>query len=130
MHTGRSSIHAGARTLAGQGPSAFLRWAVVPALRLVHHHVRSDVSVALSQPNQAPVFTSTGSGDRSVAENTVPGVDIGAQDADNDPLTYTISGADAGAFPVVAATGQLQTKSALNHETKSTYRFTFTASFR
>ncbi len=80
------------------------------------------------------MFPSTESGDRSVAENTVPGVDIGApvgaQDADNDPLTYTISGADAGAFAVVAATSQLQTKSALNHETKSTYRFTITASFR
>ena len=105
--------------------------AAVPALCAFLAALFGFTTAALAQPNQAPVFPSTESGARSVAENTEPGVNIGvpvgAQDADNDPLTYTIGGADSGAFAVVPETGQLQTKSALNHEAKSTYRFTITA---
>ncbi len=131
MNRGESSIHAGSRTPAGRGPPAFPRWAVVLALCALPATMFGATSASLAQTNQAPVFPSTESGARSVAENTGPGVNIGAavgaQDADNDPLTYRISGADAGAFAVVAATGQLQTRSALNHEAKSTYRFTITA---
>ena len=75
--------------------------------------------------NTAPVFTEGASTTRSVAENTVSSVNIGATvsatDANNDTLTYTLSGADAAAFNIVPTTGQLKTKSALDYETKPTY---------
>ena len=39
-------------------------------------------------------------------------------------LTYTVGGDDGSAFSVDGATGQLKTKSALDFETKSSYRVT------
>ena len=44
-----------------------------------------------------------------------------------DTLTYTLGGADAASFNIVAASGLLQTKSALNREAKDTYTVTVTA---
>ena len=67
---------------------------------------------------------------RSVAENTAAGVDIGAPvaaTAVDGVVTYTLGGTDAASFDVVAATGQLQTKAALDYETKSNYEVTVTA---
>ena len=66
---------------------------------------------------------------RSVAENTAADTDIGA------PLTlpgtgtvaYTLGGTDAASFDIVASSGQLQTKGALDYETKSSYEVTVTA---
>ena len=81
-----------------------------------------------SPANKAPVFTEGTSASRSVTENTATGVNIGAPvtatDADKDTLTYTVGGDDGSAFAVDRATGQLKTKSALDFETKSTYRVT------
>ena len=81
-----------------------------------------------SPGNKAPVFTDGASASRSVSENTAAGVDIGAPvtatDADRDTLTYTVGGDDGSAFSVDGATGQLKTKSALDFETKSSYRVT------
>ena len=81
-----------------------------------------------SPANKAPVFTEGTSASRSVAENTAAGVNIGATvtatDADKDTLTYTVGGDDGSAFAVDEDTGQLKTKSALDFETKSTYRVT------
>ena len=65
----------------------------------------------------------------SVAENTAADTDIGA------PLTlpgtgtvaYTLGGTDAASFDIVASSGQLQTKGALDYETKSSYEVTVTA---
>ncbi len=86
---------------------------------------------AFAQSNQPPDFPSTETGVRSVAEDTGPGVDIGApfqaDDPDDAVLTYSIGGVDADAFTVVAGTGQLQTSSGLNYEAKSTYRLSVTA---
>ena len=49
--------------------------------------------------NQAPVFPSTETGTRSVEESTMSGANIGdpveASDADNDDLTYILSGTEA-----------------------------------
>ena len=49
----------------------------------------------------APEFPSTETGERSVAENTAVGVTISppvrATDADNDRLTYSLSGTDVTA---------------------------------
>ena len=67
---------------------------------------------------------------RSVVENTAAGVDIGAPvtaTAYSGTVTYTLGGTDAASFDIVAATGQLQTKVALDYETKSSYEVTVTA---
>ena len=79
-------------------------------------------------PNTAPSFPTTESGMRSVAENTPSGEDVGdpatATDADADPLTYTLSGADADSFEIGASNGQLKTKAALDYETRTSYGVT------
>ena len=68
--------------------------------------------------NGPPVFPSTEAG-RDVPENTAMGMNIGARvtatDSDNDTLTYSVP-ADS-VFSINAATGQLVTKGALDHET-------------
>ena len=67
--------------------------------------------------NTAPQFPDTETGVRSVAENTPAGEHVGAPvvatDADNDVLTYTLSGADMASFAIDSATGQLMTVDAL-----------------
>ena len=79
-------------------------------------------------PNNEPQFPSSETGARSVDENTAASRNIGtaiaAADADNDALTYSISGADAALFDVVESSGQLQTSGALDHESRDTYSFT------
>ena len=79
-------------------------------------------------PNNQPEFPSRETGARSVDENTAASRNIGtaiaAADADNDALTYSISGADAALFDVVESSGQLQTSGALDHESRDTYSFT------
>ena len=81
--------------------------------------------------NVAPVFPATEDGARSVAENTAAGDDIGkpvaATDANGDSLTYRLSGTNAASFDIVESSGQLQTKAALDYETKNTYSVTVTA---
>ncbi len=75
--------------------------------------------------NHAPIFIEGSSAMRSVAENTLAGVNIGgavaATDEDDDILTYSLSGADAGSFGIVGTTGQLQTRAELDYETRNTY---------
>ena len=83
--------------------------------------------------NNAPVFTEGDSTTRSIAENTVAGTNIGtaigATDADaSDTLSYSLGGTDANSFAIVSATGQLQTKAALDYETKTSYSVTITVS--
>ena len=77
----------------------------------------------------APMFPSSETGMRNVAENTASGEDIGAAvvatDSDTgDVLTYSLEGTDAASFDIVSTSGQLQTKSALDFETKSSYSVT------
>ena len=67
---------------------------------------------------------------RGVAENTAVGVDIGAPVAAadvNGTVTYTLGGTDAASFDIVASSGQLQTKAALDYETKPGYEVTIMA---
>ena len=82
--------------------------------------------------NTAPVFTDGASTTRTIAENTATGVNIGtpvaATDAQNDTLTYTLSGTDAASFGISSSTGQLQTRATLDYETKRTYAVTITVS--
>ena len=92
-----------------------------------------DVTITVTDvdENVAPEFAASEGGARSVPENTVAGADIGnpvaASDADNDALTYALSGTDAAAFDIISASGQLQTKAALDYETKASYSVTVTA---
>ncbi len=85
-------------------------------------------TVSNVRPNSQPEFPSSEDGARSVDENTPAsrnfGTAIAADDADNDNLTYSISGADAASFGVIESSGQLQTKGALNRESRATYSFT------
>ena len=80
----------------------------------------------------APIFTEGNSATRAVAENTIADTNIGtavaATDADNDTLTYTLSGTDAASFAIVNTSGQLKTSEALDFETKSSYAVTVSVS--
>ena len=76
------------------------------------------------------LFPASETGARSVPEGTAAGTDIGAPVEAEDPgdtLTYTLGGTDAASFDIVAATGQLQTKAALDAATKATYTVMVTA---
>ncbi len=82
--------------------------------------------------NSAPVFTDGESTERSIAENTLSGVDIGdavaATDADDDTLDYSLGGTDAASFSINSTSGQIRTNAALDYETKSTYSVTVSVS--
>ena len=73
-------------------------------------------------PNAPPAFDEGAVATRGVVENTGAGENIGdpvaATDADNDPLQYSLDAAGAESFGIVATTGQLQTKAALDYETR------------
>ena len=83
--------------------------------------------------NAPPEFSSP-TATREVPENTAANTNIGtalpaATDADNDPLTYTLEGADAESFGFDPATRQLSTKSGVTYdrETQSSYAVTLKA---
>ena len=88
------------------------------------------VQAAPVQPNSPPEFPSDTAA-RNVPENTVAGRDIGApvaaSDDDNDPLTYSLDLTSRATFDIVATTGQLRTRAALNFEGKSSYNVIVTA---
>ena len=97
-----------------------------------------DVTISVTDVNEtppannSPVFTDGDTITRSVAENTASGQNIGAPvsatDANRyDDLTYSLGGTDAEAFDVGWTSGQLQTKAALDYETKNSYTVTVTA---
>ena len=92
----------------------------------------SVTDVAETPTNRGPVFTEGSSTTRSVAENTSAGLNIGAPvaatDADNDSLTYTLSGLDAASFAIARTSGQLKTLAALDYETRGSYTVTVTVS--
>ena len=82
--------------------------------------------------NSAPAFPTSENGARSVPENTAAGQDIGAPMAAADPdasdtLTYSIGGTHAASFAIVASSGQLRTRAALNYEARNSYSVTVTA---
>ena len=85
--------------------------------------------------NATPAFPEGASTDRSVNENVGGGINVGspvaASDADGvrDVLTYSLGGADAGSFQIVAATGQIRTRDGItyDHEARDTYSVTVEA---
>ena len=91
---------------------------------------KSTTRPVLGGPNRPPVFASaTASG--TVDENTASGENIGspftATDPDNDPLTYSLGGTHGGSFSIDSSTGQLQTKSPLDYETRNSHTVVVTA---
>ena len=93
--------------------------------------VQSAATLVVRAANQVPAFPSATT-TRSVPENTVAGVaiglPIGATDADDDTLTYSLSGVDASSFAFNTASGQISSVAALDFETKSAYQATMSAS--
>ena len=91
----------------------------------------SSIYFDININNNPPVFTDGSNTTRSVAENTAAGQNIGnaiaATDADNHTLTYSLGGTNAASFDIVSSSGQLQTKAALDYETKTSYTVTVTA---
>ena len=91
-----------------------------------------DVTITVADVDEPPEF-SVETASRTIAENTTTGVAIGDPVTATDPDTgdtpaYTLGGTDAAFFDIDASTGQLRTQAALDHETKSSYTVTVTAS--
>ena len=63
-----------------------------------------------------------------VDENTRAGLSIGsaisASDADSNSLTYKLEGPGADSFTIVSSSGQIRTKSPLDHESRQRYSVT------
>ena len=80
--------------------------------------------------NNDPSFTPAPD-TRTVDENEPAGTIVGdpfvATDADNDRLSYFLSGTDAAAFEINSSSGQLRTRAALDYETKQSYQVDVTA---
>ncbi len=90
------------------------------------------ITATAAPPNNPPVFADGATTTRSIAESATTGTNIGAPvaatDTDaGDTLTYALGGTDAASFDIVPATGQLQTRAALDASTKDTYTVTVTA---
>ena len=86
------------------------------------------VTVSVTDVNEAPAFLAATTS-RSVSESASTGDNIGDPVDANDPdagatLTYTLGGTDAGSFSILALTGQLQVKYALDFETKPSHEVT------
>ena len=97
----------------------------------VDQEVHSAPTSAVRAANQLPAFPSD-TAVRTVPENTASGVAIGlpvqATDADDDSLTYSLSGDDASSFAFNSASAQISTRTALDFETKNAYQATVSAS--
>ena len=93
--------------------------------------VSANVVQAAPVPqNLQPQFP-TNTAARNVDENTVADTNIGlpvtATDPNDDTLTYSLDLPSRASFNMVATTGRLQTKAALNFEDKSSYNVIVTA---
>ena len=75
--------------------------------------------------NRSAEFADGATTDRSIAENTPAGANIGdpvaASDREDDTLTYSLRGSDADSFDINPATGQLLTKAPLDYEAQADY---------
>ena len=98
-----------------------------------------EVMVRVTDVEEAPKFSKS-TATLSVKETTPmsdnaeattgPNADIGtemAKDGDNDAVTYSLGGRDAGSFNIIPATGEIIRKDPLDYETKNMYRVTVTA---
>ena len=82
----------------------------------------SEIGTGSTDDNRSPVIDGDASASRSVAEDSDAGNNLGeaftASDADGDPLTWTLSGADAALFSIEA--GQVKVAGSLDHEADDT----------
>ena len=92
----------------------------------------SGIQARPTGSNSSPRFPATAPTRLTVSENenamieVGAGVQVRAEDADDDPLTYSLSGGD-GAFRIDQDTGQIWTRMTLDREKRSSYRVTITA---
>ena len=91
------------------------------------------IEATAAPPNAVPVFTEGPATTRSIPEGTPAGTNIGAPiaatDADTgDTVTYSLDGTDAASFAIVASSGQIQTRAALDASAKATYSVIVVAS--
>ena len=86
------------------------------------------VTINVTDVNEKPQFADDAPITQEVAENTPAQTNIGtaytATDPERDTLTYTLDTGDGASFAIGDATGQLETKADLDHETKSSYSVT------
>ena len=96
------------------------------------------VTITVGDENEAPTFDALQAElmaevvELNVDENTPAdmafGDPVAAMDVDaDDTLTYELGGDDAASFAIDAATGQLMTEAALDHEMQDSYSVTVTA---
>ena len=100
------------RATNDEGTSA---WSRVVTLKTNKDRVIPDQP---DEPNDPPVITAA---TLAVDENTPSGRDVGAavsatEDDSSTSLTYSLGGRDAALFTIVSSSGQIRTRSALNHE--------------
>jgi len=91
--------------------------------------VPTTLTITVTGTNDAPVITSPTTGLVSEnAPNTTVVYDANATDVDaGDVLSYSISGADAAAFNINAATGEVRLNAPANFERQTSYSITVTA---
>ncbi len=106
-----------------------------------------NVTVNITDVNEAPIFPETTDTTLEIEENTAgdtnigdpvaatdpDGTDVNPEDDNVDALTYSLvdatdPNADAAAFAIDSGTGQLKTKNPLDYETKNEYTVTVKAS--
>ncbi|MYK23085.1 cadherin repeat domain-containing protein, partial [Candidatus Poribacteria bacterium] len=85
-----------------------------------------DVTIKVTDVNEAPSFTAGSSTTRTIVENAGVGIDIGppyqAIDQDTgDTVTYSLQRGDKDMFRIDPNTGQLRTHAALDYETNKAY---------
>ena len=117
----------------GDGNAADLNHAALPAQSGHKVNGAQEAAPAQGQQEQAANGPPQFAGDtatRSVSEDAAVGANVGnaiaATDADDDALTYALSGSDA--FAIGASTGQITLKSSLDYETQSSYALTVSVS--
>ena len=83
-----------------------------------------------AQGNKRPEFETSGPITLTVVENTPSGRDVGSailasdDDGSRNRLRYTLEGPGAGSFTINASTGQIRTRSPLDHESREFYSLT------
>ena len=84
------------------------------------------VDINVTDVPEGPLFAGAET-TRSFPENTPPGHDIGAPvtaiDGDGDVLTYSLEGADAAAFDIVASSGQIMTRAGVTYDYETRTRY-------
>ena len=131
LHVGTSSYSLASASFVGN--SEAFAWTNTGLSWSANDKVALQLVDLLASTNAPPAF-SAATATRSVPENTAANTNIGtalpaATDTDNDPLTYTLEGADATSFGFDPATRQLSTKSGVTYdrETQSSYAVTLKA---